>query len=187
MRKELPIGVPAHLLNMFALKTVEIKIEYVDFALSRAVMAGLEGWMAGLAESKENKFLKVVRDNSGLIPVSFRYLGLAFVSWGVFEIVPRVLNTTSDLAIFAKFSLVAGLLIFLVWKAFGFVGRLVENFVDSTTEISHTNITRGDGNDVIEASEENGGYVKKAVLSGTASGVASFFCKYLASLALLLT
>ncbi|WP_156428940.1 hypothetical protein [Pseudomonas oryzihabitans] len=182
MRNELPAGVPAQLLNLFSTKTVEIKVEYIDFAVARSVMSALDAWLTGLAVGEKSAALKALRERSSLIPVLFRYLGLAFMAWGLFGVIPKVLDDNGNLEILAKFSISAALLVFVGWKILSSLGGMVENFVDSTTEISHTNITRGDKNDLAAASKENEGYIKKAIIGGAVSGVASFCSKYLVAL-----
>lgn len=180
--RDLPPGAPPFVVNMIAAKTVDVKVEYVDFSVARAVIAATDEWISSLHKGEESSVLKFVRSYSHYIPPICQYVGLASLSWGYFSLIPRLMVGVQGFADFSSYLLAISLSVFLTWKFLGYLGGKVEEKVDATCDLSYLQITRGDRKDVEVAKAVASGVVKKAIIGGVFSGLAGVGVKFVAAL-----
>lgn len=181
MVEELPMGVPRRIINYVTAETVDIRVEYVDFAVSRSFIANLDNWLESVHVASESSILKRARKISHYIAPFFQYISLAFLSFGIWNQLPKAL-AGATLVELAQSFLISFLLIFFTWRVIGFLGGRVENAVDSTLEISYLKLTKGDEKFVAEATKRNNMDLVKACVGGVMSGATSYLVKYLGML-----
>lgn len=180
MLRGAPMGMPRGMINFFNAKTIELKVEYIDFAVSRSLMATLDGWLNSLDETPETPILKLLRSISHYFAPALQYTGLIFLTIGLMNQLPAIFTNIDDYAGLSKYLILIALTYFGTWKLLGALGHWVENAVDSTFEISYINITRGDEKAKQAACKSNKLDIIKAALGGAISGTASILVKYLA-------
>lgn len=179
---ELTSNMPRALLNMLAAKTIEVRVEYIDFAVAKAFMATLDAWVDSLHECGGSSALRFLRDKSHFIPPFFRYVGLGCVTWGLISSYPTLLANFNSFAGYSKYVLLSSIGVFLVWRAMGYLGRMVEDAIDGTYDLAYASITRGDLKEIEQAKSESKKELVKAAVGGACSGVAGFLAKFAASL-----
>jgi hypothetical protein len=177
--RDMPFGASRAMVNYATSKTVEFSVEYVDFAVSRTIMAALDSWLGSLDETAENWVLKICRKISHFIPPLLKYSGVCFLTWGVMDNIDLIYKDLEGYAYLVKYQVYLALTFFLTWRFLGFLGKIVEDSVDSTCDISFVSLTRGDQKAVELACKESKIDVIKACVTGAVSGVASFMAKYL--------
>ena len=182
LARELPPNAASYLVNMIAAKTIDVKVEYVDFSVARAVLAATDEWITSLHLGTESSALKIIRRNSHFIPPIFQYIGLASLSWGYFSLFSSLMVDVVTFSDFSSYLLAISLSIFCTWRVLGFLGRRVERLVDSTSDLSYLQVTRGDKKDIESAKDVTKGTIIQAIVGGIFSGAAGVSVKYLAAL-----
>lgn len=182
LQRDLPMSAPPHIVNMIAAKTVDIKVEYIDFSVARAIMAAMDEWITSLQLGEESNFLKMFRARSHFIPPICQYVGLFFLSWGYFGLFPHLVGGISTLADFLSYLLAICLSFFITWKFLGFLGGIAERAIDSTCDISFLELTRGDKKEIDVAMKKTKTNIVGALISGACSGVAGVGVKYVAAI-----
>lgn len=161
---ELPIGAPKSIAGMFATKTFEAKIEYVDYAVARTIMSAIDEWHDALDESNESKFIHFAKRVSHFIPPLFKYVSLLVASATLINYLPNLSDEKQDFVGIATLSVYGFLFLFFSYKIGNTLGHFVEQSIDSANEISYVKFTRGDEKLVVDSCTENKlAYVKATV------------------------
>ncbi len=180
MLEDFPVGVNRSFLMMISSKTCEIKVSYVDYVVSRTIIAAFDEWLDALDSSKESKYINTAKRVSHYASPVFKYLSLIFCSCVVINLMPYMIGTDPKVPQLASLSLLIFLFLFFAYKFSAILGRFVENSIDSSSDISYINITKGDAKMIKDVQGENKNAIIKACAGTLITFVLNFSAKYLA-------
>ena len=125
--------------------TAIVTVQYVDYVMARNLLDGLERWVKGLPSNQFPKWFARIRSNSEHIGSLFKYIILAFAAYIFVLLIPEyVSNGTLDLQGAIRFGIIGSLSVFGALRLGRFIGRRIEDVLDSSLELSYVRLNRGD-------------------------------------------
>lgn len=177
---ELPPGVPRGLVNSIASKTFEAKITYVDYVVAKTISGTIKDWLESLDEAQENKIITFLKTKSHFFPVTFKLSTLLFCSLTLIFLMPELVGRSPRIDQLGVLLVSCFLFLFFSYKLSWWLGKFVENSIDSTCECSFLKITRGDEKHIESESSENRNAAIKSVIGAVVTFALNFGAKYLA-------
>lgn len=182
MRAEMPADAPRRIFSFLAADTVELKLEYIDYAVTRTILSAFDEWVASLDESSQHPALSFAKKHSSSIPIFFKYFTLIFLVWGLTGSAQEHLGNVKTFWQFFQISTILAFISYITINIAIAFGRRIEKAIDSIEPPSYIKITRGDERTAEEADNSNKGELIKAAVTGTISATFGVITKYIAGL-----
>ena len=158
-------GMSRTIMDIMAPYTGALEIEYVDYTIARTLRETIDSWFEGLEQSKENKYLNFLQDNSHNVSLVTRYLSALFICIYFFGQSESWLTDQSSPEQLFKIALVAFGTVFIVSGIAGRFGTEIGRAIDNIQPLSFLKLTRGDEKAISELEEGNSRNKRKSILN----------------------
>jgi hypothetical protein len=167
--------------QIFTRDTIEVKIEYVDYAVCRNFATAIDEWVGALHCIPESKIFTYLRSKADLaVPLTVNLM-MAGIFTGLLSYFPEKI-ATSPPDILTKYLITSVVILY-----FGFIfsrhfGTWIAKKAHLCYEMSYINISRGDEKEIEISKKNNRTEFIKSIAGGIGSGVAATAVKFLISL-----
>lgn len=158
-------GLSRSIMNLMASQTGVLEIEYIDYIIAKTLHDTIDTWFEGLNQSKENKYLNFLQDNSHHVPLVTCYLSALFICAYFFNQTESWLTTQSSPVELFKISLVAFVSVFIVSGIGRRLGAEIGQAIEKIEPLSFLKLTRGDEKAISELEESNNQNKRKSILN----------------------
>ncbi|WP_313952799.1 hypothetical protein [Accumulibacter sp.] len=177
-RMEIPSSM---FIRFFRGGAINVDIDYVDYVVARNMLSTVDSWVSTVAFTQKNKVLNFLQSKSHLFTDVSSFLLLMVSLVTCVSIVSSVLSPDNNNQVLAKFLLItSGFVVssFILGKAFG---GILENAVDSLSEVSYIKINVGDKRVIQAVESSNIRSLIKGALSLVFITIHAVGCSYFSS------
>lgn len=177
----LEAGLASKYLHIFTRDTVELRIEYIDYAICRNFSTAIDEWVNSLTCIEQNKIISFAKKHSDLIVPTSINITMAAIFLGLFTYLPNQISSASIPAII-KYLVSCSATLFGGYALSRAIGRWIDKKLGQHYEMSYLRISRGDEKEISLAAAKNKNEIIKSIIGGVASGAAATALKFLVSM-----
>ena len=170
------------ILRIFATKTGNIEIDYVDYTVARNFMVAIDQWYKAVKHNKTAPFIEFLQDKSEQFSSIFKIFTLIIVIAVIFINREILINASSSNDVLFSLSLISFGVVYISGLVAAKLGSVFENAVDSHQAISGLHLNRGDELALEEFKEANAQSIRSALVSVVLIVTLNLFSAYMASL-----
>lgn len=148
-------GIPKGILRIFASRTANIEIEYVDYTVARTFLVAIEHWYASVRKNKSSAIIEIAQKFSAHAPFLLKNITAAIVIFSFFSQRKTILGANPSLETVFCASLIAFGSVYILSSIAKFFGQALETAIDSYQASSSLRLNRGDESAITEFERHN--------------------------------
>jgi hypothetical protein len=175
-------GLPRRIIRVFASRTANVDIEYIDYTVARTFLFAIEQWYASVNKNKSSWVMKKLQDFSSHLPFAFKVVTSIVVLASFYRNKDILLTQAPSLSSLFSACLAAFGAVYVSGLVVAVLGRFCEEAFDSHQAVSSLDLNRGDKASINEFKENNSKSILLIILSTGAAIAVNVFSSYLSSI-----
>lgn len=182
---EIAFGAPLSIIRLMGDRTAYAKIEYVDYAVARNVLAAIKDWFSTIPHSQRRPILEFIQKRSHRIPRIVRFITVIFSGIFCYQATSKYLPLhPQDLTYLAQLLIGSFILVYGAYVTSNWLGEYAESSLDRWSSLSYIKFNKGDELEISKFAAGNRASIGKAVFGLLGALSMSVFTKIIAALLL---
>ncbi len=137
-------GLTRTIMHIFASRTGEVEISYVDYVVARNFKTSIDEWYDSVPKNKENRAIKLMQNVSVHFSLLFKVITVLVISLFCFDNTGKILGEIPSIETIFSSSIVVFSTIFISAMLAARLGSIMENAIDEYQPASCLKLVRGD-------------------------------------------